>query len=117
MILFLSESISFAYCLASASVGNVLVSLRGVQRSSRSGLRASTETNQLSVLVRLAMMESSCHVDFAFFLCVRIAWRSESQERSPQPRQARNAEGCKGSKPTDHGDELFVETRHRVLPI
>jgi hypothetical protein len=35
---------------------------------------------------------------------------------SSQPQQGRNAEGSKGGKSTDHGNELFVETRHRAPP-
>ena len=70
MILFLSESISFAYCLA--SVGNVLVCL--ASRVPRGSFGTSTKTNQRSVTVRLAMVENLYHVDFAFFVrYVRIA--------------------------------------------
>jgi hypothetical protein len=55
-ILYLFESISFANCLASVSVGNVLVCLAGVDRdASRNCFGSSTETNQWWVTVRLAM--------------------------------------------------------------
>jgi SRSO17 transposase len=54
MILSFSESISFAYCLASASVGNVLVRLTGCWgESSRNRLGTLNETNQRSDAARL----------------------------------------------------------------
>jgi len=58
------------------------------------------------------------------------AWRDQRTERkyagegcwsasvcvaSPEPKQCRNAESSKDSKPTDHGEHRFAAFRHRHL--